>query len=740
MKCQPIFCLLLLLCTLVHGQNDNYSFVNPFIGTAGHGHTYPGAVLPHGFVQLSPDTDDSGWDWSSGYHYSDSTIMGFSHTHLSGTGISDLADILIMPYCQEKMLDYGAKDSQDGLRSIFRHASEVAQPGYYRVELEKYGILAELTVDNTTGYHRYTFPKTDSAHIAIDLQHGLDRHRTWLTERVLDAEIRQVDSVTLQGFRKSTGWANIQEVYFQIKFSQGIHSLDIAQNDVLREHSQLGRGRNVKAIANFQTKADIPLELYVSISTKPFGAYIPRHASFESAWRTARETWEKQLSQVHIKASKRTKTNFLTALYHASLAPNRLIDLQHPDTGQLHFESSLGTLSQWDVYRAAFAWNILTKPAVVTATMGTMLRSAKANHYLPVWNLWGDEVNCMIGTPSIPMVCEAFEKGRIFDTGLANEKEAFKEALKRSLLLDNPVAPWSLLDKYGYVPVDKHELFAVSKTLEMAYASACALLFFEKYYPEDDIIFKLKERASSYQNLFDLSDGFFKGKNTDGTWVENFDPTKTDIEAFVEATPWQYLFHVQHDIPALIKMMGGKQEFATKLDALFAEKKVAIDEHILDITGLIGQYAHGNEPSHHVAYLYNDVQQAWKTQALVHRICSELYSDTPQGLCGNEDCGQMSAWYLFSALGFYPVHPISGQYYIGKPMVERAELMLANKKSLVIQVENYNPDYRYVKSVFWNNTRLSSPYISHEALMKGGTLTFTLSEKEVYDCYDDFRF
>lgn len=717
-----------LLAAKLQGQSlpAPLRYVDPMIGTSGHGHTYPGASLPFGFLQLSPDTDDRGWDWSSGYHYSDNSIMGFSHTHLSGTGISDLADILIMPYTGRIRLHPGAKDvpGEDGYRSTFVHSTEVAEPGYYAVTLDKHNIRAELTTAEQLALHRYTFPDTDSARLMIDLQHGLDRHRSWLTERVLDAEIRLIDSVTLRGYRVSSGWANVQQVFFELRLSQPIQAMGVATDDIYRDGSTFGRGRNIKTVLTFSTRADTPLEIRLALSAVPetIRPLWPQASlSFDEQRRQAAAQWQQALSVVEIQAPDSVRTIFYTALYHSLLTPNRIWDEQ----GQLSYT----TLSQWDVYRAAFALHTLFRPEMTDALLQTLWRDYQQNGYLTVWKLWQDEVNCMIGTPSVPIVAEALLKGQ---GALA---DSLYEAVYSSLTTDNPVAPWSMFDRYGYIPNDLGERFTVSKTLEMSYANGCAALLARARGDAARDSF-YSRRAGYYANLFDPASGFFRGKTSQGEWVSGFDPTVTDEKDFVEATPWQYLFHAQHDVPGMIALQGGPVAFGKKLDALFSAGTGRIDAHILDITGLIGQYAHGNEPSHHVAFLYNYIGQAWKTQARVQEICRRFYTTQPDGLCGNEDCGQMSAWYLFASLGFYPVHPASGLYDICTPMVESARLKLGNGKTMDIRCRNYGPDKKYIAAVYLNGKRLRQPRLRHEEMMAGGQIIFELSASPVESTFE----
>jgi predicted alpha-1,2-mannosidase len=728
-----LFLVFNLSCTVLFAQSQ---FVNPFIGTAAHGHTFPGATTPFGLVQLSPDTDDQGWDWSSGYNYADSSIMGFSHTHLSGTGISDLADVLLMPYLGRIQLEAGKKDgSTEGYRSAFSHADETATAGYYSVFLKKHGIKAELTAAPTLGFHRYTFPKSDSANIIIDLLHGLDRHRSWLTERVLDSEIEIVDDSTIRGYRYSSGWANAQKLCFTIQFSKPFKRYGTALHDNYQEGVPYKRGRNCKAVVSFATEKDEQILMRVAIGKAPIYEFdrtvdndLFYKFDFDNMVALAKARWDNVFKTIKIEGTTQQKTIFYTALYHASIAPNfneyrdnplRLYS-KYSDKTYKHYS----TLSLWDTYRAGFSlFNLIQTDVLKDNVMASLLSHFRENGYLPVWSLWSDEVNCMVGTPSVPVLAEAILKE--WSSNRA-DAEFFYEAVKSALLKDNPVAPQTLFDKYGYVPNDL-ETFSVSKTLEMCYANWCgAQLALKLGKTEDYELFM--NRSMKYKNVFDPSVGFFRGKDSKGNWTPNFDPSVTNEKDFVEATPWQYLFHVQHDIAGLIDLFGGKKQFSAKLDALFKEKNIKIDDHILDISGLIGQYAHGNEPSHHVAYLYNYVGESWKTQERVHQICKTLYSDKPDGLCGNEDCGQMSAWYIFSTLGFYPVNPSSTRYDIGAPLYEKAEIKLGDKVFMIL-AKGVSDKRKYVQSVKLNGVKLKEPLLNHADILRGGTLEFEMGEK-----------
>ena len=715
--------VLLLLFTLknANAQTDDLAkYVNPFIGTAAHGHTFPGATTPFGMVQLSPDTDDEGWDWCSGYNYQDSTIMGFSHTHLSGTGIADLADVLVMPYLGSIVLQAGKKDGNtEGYRSKFSHKDEKAEAGYYSVLLKKYGIKAELTASANTGFHRYTFPKSDSANVIIDLLHGLDRHRTWLTEKVLDAEIRILDSNTIVGYRISNGWAKVQPVYFTMHFSKPFKRFGTASNDVFQANSPYKRSGNVKAVVSWATTEGEQIEVETFISAEKIypDAIFPVTdviQTFESTKTKTRQLWNTEFNKVKIEASTDTKTTFYTAFYHAFIAPNTIEKEYTPD---------FSALSLWDTYRAQFPLMAIFQNKKV----GEIFKSLPFyTGPFPVWRLWGNETDCMIGTPAVPAFVDfALKK---YEGGSEEYANNGSVTMHRSLTQDATVSPWHLFDKYGYIPNDLGENFTVSKTLEMCYANGCAALLAKKMGDVKGFEF-YEKRSKYYKNLFDPSVGFFRGKDSKGNWTTPFDPSVTNENDFVEATPWQYLFHVQHDIEGLTELFGGKAKMAAKLDSLFIQKNIKIDAHILDISGLIGQYAHGNEPSHHVAYLYNAVGQPWKTQERVREICEKFYTSQPDGLCGNEDCGQMSAWYIFSAMGFYPVHPSSGRYELGVPMVESAVLNLENGKQFQVKTKNFKPKNKYVKSVKLNGQILKETSISHVEILRGGILEFEMTDR-----------
>ena len=726
--------LFILNCAFIFAQSN---FVNPLIGTAAHGHTFPGATTPFGLVQLSPDTDDHDWDWSSGYNYADSSIMGFSHTHLSGTGISDLADVLMMPYLGKIQLQAGKKDgSTEGYRSAFSHADETASAGYYSVFLKKYGIKAELTAAPTIGFHRYTFPKSDSANIIIDLLHGLDRHRSWLTERVLDSEIEIVNDSTIRGFRYSSGWTNIQKLYFTIQFSKPFIRFGTALHDNYQNGMPYKRGRNCKAVVSFSTAKNEQILVRVAIGKTPIYEFdrtvendLLYKFDFDNMVALAKNRWDNALKKIKIEGTNEQKTIFYTALYHASIAPNFIEYKDNPLRTYTKYTNKsykhYSTFSLWDTYRAAFSlFNLIQNDGIKDNVMASMLNHFNENGYLPVWSLWGDEVNCMVGTPSVPVVSEAILKD--WGTGSSTDAEFFYEAVKSALLKDNPVAPQTLFDQFGYVPNDL-ENFSVSKTLEMCYANWCGAQLALKLNKSDDYQLFMK-RSMSYKNLFDPSVGFFRGKDSKGNWTKNFDPSVTNEKDFVEATPWQYLFHVQHDITGLTDLFGGKKKFSAKLDALFKEKNIKIDDHILDISGLIGQYAHGNEPSHHVAYLYNYVGESWKTQERVRQICQTMYSDKPDGLCGNEDCGQMSAWYVFSTLGFYPVNPTSMRYDIGAPLYEKSDIKI-NEKTFTVLAKGVSEKKKYVQSVKLNGVKLKEPFLNHADILRGGVLEFEMGEK-----------
>lgn len=712
-------------------------FVNPFIGTGGHGHTYPGPSLPFGMVQLSPDTGVEGWDWCSGYHYSDSSIMGFSHTHLSGTGRGDLLDILVVPITGKVLTEPGTKEDPDsGYRSRFSHENERAWPGYYSVFLDDYDVQAELTVGKRTGIHRYSFPETNEANILIDLFHGRQG------DSVIATQVNIVNDSLITGYRKSRGWGELgeeyfadQQLYFAAYFSKPFKKSSIVVDGIVYEDLISKDGRNLKTFVTFDTHSGEEILLKVGISAvdiegalRNLDQEIP-HWDFEVIKSEAENLWEQQLGKIVVSSDNiERKEIFYTAMYHAHLAPNLFSDVDSRYRGsdkQVHTADGFDNytvFSLWDTFRATHPLFTITQPERVNDFIKAMLAQYDEYGLLPVWSLHGSETNCMIGYHSVPVIADAYFKGiRGFDVDKAYL------AMKTSAMQDN--FGIQHLKKYNYIPTDL-ENKSVSKTLEYAFDDWCIAQMADALGKSDDYEYFMK-RSKAYMEVFDPSTSLMRGKKSNGEFKESFDPTFASYGEcdFIEGNSWQYSWFVPHDIPGLISLMGGNENFNKKLDQLFSEKDNVTEGAPIDITGLIGQYAHGNEPSHHVAYLYNYGGQPWKTQEKVNQIKTELYDHTPNGLSGNEDCGQMSAWYVFSALGFYPVNPATGIYDFGTPSFDSAVIHLPNGKSFKIVAENLTDQNIYIQDVKLNGKAYSEWFIQHKDLVEGGELVLKMGRE-----------
>ena len=694
-----LLCWLLAACTPQTGKTP-FEYVDPFIGTGGHGHTYPGATMPFGMVQLSPDTRLEGWDGCSGYHFSDSLVYGFSHTHLSGTGVSDYGDILLMPTTGTYRLNNGA-DGQPGYRSGFRHETETAQPGYYAVHLDDYDIDVELTTSLRAGLHRYRF-STDTANLIIDLNHR---------DKVLEYDLRMSSPTEVTGFRISTAWAQDQRVYFVAQFSHPIIDTTL-------------QGK----VGAFRFDVSDTKELLVRVGISPVDVEGPRknleaeipHWEFEQIRAEAKAAWETEFNRVTIEqGEEESKTLFYTALYHNFIVPNLFTDVDgryRGMDGEIHASGNTQVytvFSLWDTYRGTHPLYTLLQRDRTRDFLRTFLLQYQQGGRLPVWELAGNETDCMIGYHSVSVIADAYVKGiRDFDTQLA--LEAMKHSANTNLFG---------LEAYrnqGFI-ASGQEAESVSKTLEYAYDDWCIGKFAQELgLPNDAQPFF--NRSFAYQNLYDPESGFLRARSNGGWW-KPFDPSEVNFN-YTEANAWQYSLAVQHDINGLMDMMGGPDKMAAHLDALFSANSETTGREQADITGLIGQYAHGNEPSHHMAYLYNFVGQPWKTQEKVNQIMREQYHAAPDGLSGNEDCGQMSAWYVLSAMGFYPVTPGTDVYVIGVPHFKELTLHLENQDALSIQAPELSPVNRYIQSVEYNGTLLPRSYILHEELMHGGELIF----------------
>ncbi len=692
--------------------------VNPFIGTDFTGNTYPGAQVPFGMVQLSPDNGLPGWDRIAGYFWPDSTIAGFSHTHLSGTGAGDLYDISFMPV----MLPYREAEAPLGIHSKFSHEEESASAGYYKVRLSDYDIQVELTATPRCGVQRYTFPKGDAA-VFLNLRKALN----W--DATVDTHVEQVDSVTIRGYRFSNGWARGQRVFFCTRFSRPLAmSLDTAA--ILTG----GKRTGTSVIARFDFQAEAGEQLVVSTALsgvsmdgamRNLQAEVPED-DFDKCLAAAREAWDRQLGRIEVRCEDRDeKVKFYTALYHAMLAPTLYSDVDGaylgPDRQEHRTEGwdNYGTFSLWDTYRAAHPLYTLVAPERVDDMVNSFIAFYEQNGRLPVWNMWASETDMMIGYHAVAVIADAYLKG----IGGFDAEKALEACVATANLDD--YRGIGAYKKLGYVPCDLKDPhnaddWSLSKTLEYAYDDHCIARMAEKM-GRTDIAEEFYRRAQNYRNVYNPETGFMQPRDSRGHFVEPFSPD--DYTPHIcESNGWQYFWSVQHDVEGLIELAGGKERFAQKLDSMFTYHPGEDDELPIFSTGMIGQYAHGNEPSHHVIYLFNAVGQPWKTQQYAARVMHELYLNTPAGLCGNEDCGQMSAWYVFSAMGFYPVDPVSGRYELGTPLYPEVKLHLADGKTFTVRANGVSRENCYVKSVKLNGVPYDKTYITHEQILSGGVM------------------
>ena len=701
-------------------------YVNPFIGTDFTGNTYPGAQAPFGIVQLSPDNGLPGWDRISGYFYPDSTIAGFSHTHLSGTGAGDLYDISFMPVT----LPYKEADAPLGIHSLFSHDEETASAGYYQVRLKDYDINVELTATERCGIQRYTFPEADAA-IFLNLRKAMN----W--DFTNDTRIEVVDSVTIQGYRFSDGWARDQHIYFRTRFSKPFASVQLDTAAVIKDGKRIGSS----AIArfDFHTSAGEQILVTTAISgvsmegaARNLAAEAPAD-DFDKYLAVTRKNWNEQLSKVEIKSNDiDEKVKFYTALYHSMLAPTIYSDMDGAYYGpdkQVHQAdgwTNYSTFSLWDTYRAAHPLYTYIEPQRVNDMVKSFLAFSEQNGRLPVWNFYGSETDMMIGYHAVPVIVDAYLKG----IGDFDPKKALAACVATANI--DEYRGIGLYKKYGYVPYDvtdhyNSENWSLSKTLEYAYDDYCIARMAEKL-GERQIADEFDKRSLNYKNVYNSQTTFMQPRNNKGSFIENFSPD--DYTPHIcESNGWQYFWSVQQDVDGLISLVGGKERFAQKLDSMFTYNPSADEDLPIFSTGMIGQYAHGNEPSHHVIYLFNAIGQPWKTQKYAAEVMHELYKNTPAGLCGNEDCGQMSAWYVFSAMGFYPVDPISGKYEIGTPMYPEMKMHLANGKTFTILAPAVSKENIYIQSVKLDGKPYDKSYITHEQIMNGSIFEFEMGNK-----------
>jgi predicted alpha-1,2-mannosidase len=719
--------ILLAGCDSINRNSDYLNTVDPFIGTGGHGHTFPGAAYPFGMVQLSPDTRKDNWDACSGYHYSDSTILGFSHTHLSGTGVGDYGDIRFMSCTGDLKIRSGeAGNPGSGYQSRFSHNGESASPGYYQVFLEDYGINAEFTVSPRCGYHQFTFPASDSAYILIDLKESV------VTEQIKGSSVRFHNANEISGMRRTSGWANDQAIYFYAVFSRPFDSFGIADGGIIGHNDTVAEGKDLQAFARFKTRKDEKVSVKVGISSvseegakKNLMSEIPGW-DFEQIREKAKAAWQEKLSKVEVKGgSMDDRTKFYTALYHCYIAPNLFSDVDgsyRGHDGKIHQSPGFNVytvFSLWDTYRALHPLMTILEPETTRDFIKSFLDMSEKGGLLPVWELAGNETNCMIGYHSIPVIADAYFKG----IGGFDANKAYNAMVKSA---EADQFGLKYYRDYGYIPAEM-EGEAISKTLEYAYDDWCIAMMAKDLGKNDDYLYYM-QRAQSYKNLFDPDTRFLRGKRN-GMFTEPFDPTEVNF-MLTEANAWQYTFYTPQDISGLIQLMGGDSLFEKKLDEMFTTQAGLTGREQSDITGLIGQYAHGNEPSHHMAYLYNYIGKPFKTQKLAREIMNDLYGVDPAGLCGNEDCGQMSAWFVMSAMGLYPVTPGIGYYAIGSPLFEETRIHLGGERELIIKAKNNNSSNIYIQSASWNGGVYDKSYFNHQDLINGGILALEMGSRK----------
>ncbi|MDD3323231.1 MAG: GH92 family glycosyl hydrolase [Paludibacter sp.] len=723
---KKILLLMLVICVEVSAQktiiNTKYTqYVNTFIGNADNGHTFPGACVPFGLIQVSPESGNGSWRYCSGFNYDDDQIVGFSQTHLNGTGVPDLGDI--------RMLPFNNKLPDETFSCRYNRKTQTAKPGYYFVNLSDLNINVELTATGHTAFHKYTYNQSEPALMLIDLQNGLVNSKKDLQYRMIDAKVEMPDNKTIIGYNRSRGWVN-RNIYYVIKFD--------FPYKVKKTLTPLEGEKAKRLILEFELSGSKSVQAKVAISTVSIEGALKSiekenpNWDFDSVRSAANKDWNDLLSTVDINGTNNQKINFYTSMYHLFIQPNNIADVdgKYRGANDSVFTSVTGnyysTFSLWDTYRAAHPLYTILAPEKINDFVNSMIAHANTQGFLPIWTLWGKENYCMIGNHAVPVVVDAYLKGL---TSIDGEK-LFK-AIKTSLTTNHQKSDWDVYDKFGYYPFDIIKNESVSRTLESGYDDYCARLMAQKLGKKEDYDFFMK-RAGYYKNIFDNQSGMMRGKDSKGNWRTPFNSFSLSHDSshggdYTEGNAWQYTFHVQHDIEGLIRLMGGATNFKNKLDSLFYLQS-SETKKVLDVTGLIGQYAHGNEPSHHIAYLYNFIGESYKTQELIREIFDRFYLPKPNGLCGNDDCGQMSAWYIFSAMGFYPVNPVGGEYILGAPQVDKVTISLPNNKVFIMTANNLNIKNKYVKSVSFNGKKITDFRIHYNDIMNGGNLVFEMTD------------
>ena len=707
-------------------KTDYTQLVNPFIGTDFTGNTYPGAQAPFGMVQLSPDNGLAGWDRISGYFYPDSTIAGFSHTHLSGTGAGDLYDVLFMPVT----LPYKEAQGELGIHSKFSHQDEEASAGYYRVKLQDYNINVELTATPRCGVQRYTFPKAESM-VILNLKKAMN----W--DFTMDSQIEVVDSCNIRGYRFSEGWARGQKLYFATRFSRPFKSMEMDEAEIKLKGEKVGTSKIARFM--FDTEEGEQVTIVTALSGVSMGGAVKNldaeapHNDFDKYLADAKADWNKQLQRIEVTGGNDDdRVNFYTALYHSMIAPTIYSDVDGQYYGpdkQVHQADgwvNYSTFSLWDTFRAAHPLFTYTEPERVGDMVQSFIAFYEQNGRLPVWNFWGSETDMMIGYHAVPVIVDAYMKG----IGNFDAEKALEACIATSNIDEyrgigsykkNGYIPYNVTDKYN------SENWSLSRTLEYAFDDFCIAEMAQKM-GKTDIANEYYKRSQNYRNVFNPATGFMQPIDDKGVFQPNFNPDEYTAH-ICESNAWHYFWSVQHDIKGLVSLTGGQEKFAAKLDSMFTYIPTGNEELPIFSTGMIGQYAHGNEPSHHVIYLYNKVRQPWKAQKYAAQVMHELYFNAPAGLCGNEDCGQMSAWYVFSAMGFYPVNPVSGEYEIGTPLFPEMRLNLSNGKTFTVLAPNVSRENIYIQSVTVNDQPYDKSYITHQQIMDGATVEFVMGNQ-----------
>lgn len=702
---------------------DYCKYVNPFIGNADNGHTFPGACVAFGLIQVSPESGIGSWRYCSGFNYEDDSIIGFAQTHLNGTGVPDLGDILMLPFSGDVAGKY---------KSTYKKDTQEARPGYYKVNLSDFDIDVELTATQRTAFHKYRFNTDAPKRLLVDLQSGLVGTPEAIQYRVLDAEVNMPDDKTIVGHNEVQAWVR-RHLYYVIKFDKPY---------TVKEVLSPKEGEKAKRlILEFDLNKGETVLAKVAISTVSTDGAMKSLEKENPMWNfdaiknKAYQDWNQLLARIDITGDDNQKTNFYTSFYHLYIQPNNIADIdgKYRGANDSIYTSGTGefysTFSLWDTYRTAHPLYTITIPEKVGNFVQSMLDHYKVKGYLPIWTLWGKENHCMIGNHAIPVIVDAYLKGfGQFDSELAYT------AVRESAMKNHEKSDWKTYNQYGYYPFDIIERESVSRTLESAYDDYCIAQMAKELNKTEDYEYFMK-RSGFYKNLLDSETRLMRGKDSKGNWRIPFCPftlshAETSGGDYTEGNAWQYTWHVQQDVEGLINLIGGEDVFCNQLDSLFfLETTAESSGFVSDVTGLIGQYAHGNEPSHHVAYLYNYAGKAYKTQELIREIFDRFYLPKPNGLCGNDDCGQMSAWYIFSAMGFYPVNPAGGEYILGAPQIEKAVLCLPDDKSFIVEAKGLSKENKYVHSVVLNGEVIENFRIHHRDIMKGGSLVFTMSDK-----------